>query len=193
MHSGRTDSMWNDDSGDWKGLAKETERPRYEQIAHLVDEFCAGGSVLDVGCGEAVLAGFLTESIRYTGLEPSGKAAKTAGERATCHHATAEDFNPERETWDCIIFNEMLYYSKAPRILMKKFSKFLKPRGIIIISIYQKRASWRDRIGFSMTNARSTKIVRKFISSEGWVVERQQEIANPGREPWWLLVTRPGA
>lgn len=193
MHSGRTDVMWNDDAGDWKGLAKETERPRYEQIARFVEEFCPSGSVLDVGCGEAVLASFLPTSIRYTGIEPSGKAAKTASERATCHHATAEGFDADQEKWDCIIFNEMLYYSMAPRMLLEKFSKCLRPGGIIIISIYQKRASWRDRLKFSMTNARSTKIVRKFIASEGWITERQQEIVNPGREPWWLLVTRPGA
>lgn len=183
--------MWNDDSGDWKGLASETERPRYEQIARLVSEFCPSGSVLDVGCGEAVLASYLARSVSYTGVEPSAKASGTAASKVTCHHATAEDFAPEREKWDCIIFNEMLYYSKAPRMLLEKFSKFLRPHGIIIISIYQRRASWHDRIRFSMTNARSTKIVRNFIASEGWAVERQHDIANPGREPWWLLVTRP--
>ena len=182
---------WNDDYGDWQGLTSDTQKPRYKEIARVVGEFCPSGSVLDVGCGEAILADYLPGSVTYTGIEPSAKAAAVSSAKVHCHHTTAEDFISGEERWDCIVFNEMLYYLYAPQALLQKFSRLLRPNGIIIISIYQKRASWRALIRFSMTSARCTRIVKAFIASEQWTVEYDQKIGQPSREPWWLLVARP--
>jgi 2-polyprenyl-3-methyl-5-hydroxy-6-metoxy-1,4-benzoquinol methylase len=183
--------MWNDDYGDWQGLPSDTQQARYHEIARIVGEFRPNGSVLDVGCGEAVLADYLPKCVDYTGIEPSAKASASATAKAPCHHTTAEGFISGEERWDCIIFNEMLYYSQAPQALLLKFSRLLRPNGIIIISIYQKRDSWRARFRFSMTNARCTRIVEAFIASEKWTVEREKKIGQPNREPWWILVARP--
>jgi 2-polyprenyl-3-methyl-5-hydroxy-6-metoxy-1,4-benzoquinol methylase len=182
---------WNDDFGDWQGLSSDTQHPRYREIALVVVEFCRSGSVLDVGCGEAVLADYLPGSVTYVGIEPSVKAAAVASAKVHCRHSTAENFVAGEERWDCIVFNEMLYYSQAPQGLLLKFSKLLRPNGIIIISIYQKRDSWRARFRFSMTNARCTRIVKSFIASEHWAVEQDRKIGQLDREPWWLLVARP--
>ena len=183
---------WNDDYGDWQGLACDIQQPRYQEIARIVGEFCPSGSVLDVGCGEAILADYLPKSVNYTGIEPSAKAlVAVSSTKVPCRHTTAEDFISGEEPWDCIIFNEMLYYSQDPQSLLLKFSNFLKPNGIVIISIYQKRDSLRARLGFSMTNARCTRIVKAFIASKQWTVEKDQKIGRPDREPWWLLVVRP--
>jgi 2-polyprenyl-3-methyl-5-hydroxy-6-metoxy-1,4-benzoquinol methylase len=138
-----------------------------------------------------VLADFLPKAVQYAGIEPSAKAAASAAAKVNCQHTTAENFDPEQERWDCVIFNEMLYYSQAPGMMLQKFSEALRPNGIIIVSIYQKQASWRDRVKLSMNNSRCTSIVKKFIAREGWVIERQQQVSNAGREPWWLLVARP--
>jgi 2-polyprenyl-3-methyl-5-hydroxy-6-metoxy-1,4-benzoquinol methylase len=183
--------QWNDDSFDWQGLTSVTQQPRYQEIARVVGEFCPSGSVLDVGCGEAVLADYLPESVTYTGIEPSAKASAVASAKIPCHHITAEDFISGEERWDCIVFNEMLYYSQAPQAILLKFSRLLRPNGIIIISIYQKRDSWRARLRFSMTNARCTRKVTAFLASEYWTVEQDSKIDQPDRQPWWLLVARP--
>jgi 2-polyprenyl-3-methyl-5-hydroxy-6-metoxy-1,4-benzoquinol methylase len=182
---------WNDDYGDWQGLASDTQQPRYQEIARVIGKFCPSGSVLDVGCGEAVLADYLPGSVTYTGIEPSAQASAVSRAKVPCRHATAEDFISGEERWDCIVFNEMLYYSQAPQALLLKFSRLLRPNGIIIISIYQKRDSLRARLGCSMTNARCTEIVKAFIASEQWTVDEDQKIGQPDREPWWLLVVRP--
>jgi 2-polyprenyl-3-methyl-5-hydroxy-6-metoxy-1,4-benzoquinol methylase len=182
---------WNDDYGDWQVLASDIQEPRYQEIARIVGEFCPSGSVLDVGCGEAVLAPYLPESVTYAGIEPSAKALAASIAKVPCRHTTAEDFTSGGERWDCIIFNEMLYYSQDPQSLLLKFSSFLKPNGIVIISIYQKRDSLRARLGFSMTNARCTRIVKALVAREQWTVERDQRIDRPHRQPWWLLVARP--
>ncbi len=183
--------MWNDDSGDWQGLSSATERPRYLEIARVICEVCPSGAVLDVGCGEAILAQYLPESITYTGIEPSAKALKLAAAGARCHHMTAEDFVAGGERWDCIIFNEMLYYSRDPRALLQKFAMLLQGNGIIVVSIYQKRDSWSARLRLSMTNRRCTRIVKEFIVHERWNVELDKRIGQFDSEPWWLLVARP--
>jgi SAM-dependent methyltransferase len=85
----------------------------------------------------------------------------------------------------------MLYYSSDPQALLLKFSRLLRPNGIIVISIYQKRNSWRARLKFKMNNARCTRIVKAFIARAHWTVEQDQEIEQLNKEPWWLLVTRP--
>ena len=184
---------WNDDYGDWQGLASNIQEPRYQEIARIVGEFCPNGSVLDVGCGEAVLAAYLPESVTYIGIEPSSKALAASSTKISCHHTTAEEFISGEERWDCIIFNEMLYYSQDPQSLLLKFSNFLKPNGIVIISIYQKRDSLRARLGSSMTNARCTRIVKALVARKQWTVERDQRIERPDGQPWWLLVVRPEA
>ncbi|MGH9345383.1 MAG: hypothetical protein ACRD19_16675 [Terriglobia bacterium] len=47
---------WDDDAGNWQGLASSTQEPRYRTIAGFIDRFCGNGLILDVGCGEAVLS-----------------------------------------------------------------------------------------------------------------------------------------
>lgn len=183
--------MWDDDSGDWQGLMSNAEQPRYQQIARTIAELCPTGSVLDVGCGEAILSQYLPGSVTYTGIEPSGKASRLASERVLCHQTTAEDFVSSGGRWDCIVFNETLYYSRNPKALLLKFSRILRPDGIILISIYQKRDSWRARFRFSMTNSRCTRIVKAFIARENWNIERDQKIGQLDREPWWMVVVRP--
>jgi len=187
----KSNTGWDDNFGDWQGLESDSQHPRYQEIARMVEEFCKGDSVLDVGCGEAVLANYLPGAITYSGLEPSTKALTVSKTKGTCHHATAETFLPGDEQWDAIVFNEMLYYSPDPPAVLAKFAKCLRPNGIIIISIYQKRDSWRALFGSSMTNARCTKLVKAFVAREQWIVEKTRELNQEGAEPWWLLVTRP--
>jgi 2-polyprenyl-3-methyl-5-hydroxy-6-metoxy-1,4-benzoquinol methylase len=185
---------WNNDSRDWEGLTSDDQRPRYEAIAGIIQEFCPSGAVLDVGCGEAILAGYLPRSVSYTGIDRSAKAAALASTKVLCHHVNAEDFASGDERWDCIVFNEMLYYSDMPQALLLKFSRLLRSNGIIIISIFQKRDhSLRAMLGFSMSNARCTRVVKELIAAEQWTVEREREIEQPGAEPWLVLVVRPAA
>jgi 2-polyprenyl-3-methyl-5-hydroxy-6-metoxy-1,4-benzoquinol methylase len=188
---------WNDDYGDWQGLASyEDQRPRYQAIARIIREFHPEGSVLDVGCGEGILANYLSPAVRYTGIEPSAKAlAAVSASKITCHHTTAEEFQSGEERWDIIIFNEMLYYSSDPEALLMKFANLLWPNGIIINSIYQKRNSWRTCLKFffinRMSNARCTRIVKAFITGENWIIEKEQTISQLNREPWWLITVCP--
>jgi len=178
---------WNDDSGDWQGLDSNTQQPRYRAIAESIQERCPlNSSILDVGCGQGLLARYLPESFTYAGIEPSLKAAATS--TRICWTMTAEQFlhNASVRQWDCIVFSEMLYYCRNPRAVIIGFSKLLRPDGVIAISIYQKHDTWKGRLGLSMTNARCTRLVKRLFSHR-WCLARNCIVGNR----WWLLVGRP--
>lgn len=132
---------WDDQWGHWQGLASAAQAARYRAIATIIDRFCPNGSVLDVGCGEAVLCDYLSKGVAYFGIEPSAKAAESArakSERDCIVHSTGEDFGIVEPRWDCIVFNEVLYYLANPLALLRRYSNLVRPGGIVIVSIFQK-------------------------------------------------------
>jgi 2-polyprenyl-3-methyl-5-hydroxy-6-metoxy-1,4-benzoquinol methylase len=190
---------WNDESGDWRGLASATQAPRYSEIARIIGRFCPQGSVLDVGCGEAVLRDYLPKYLTYLGIEPSAKAAETARAKYgsdSIVHSTAESFEACDLRWDCIVFNEMLYYSLNPLSLLEKYAKLVREEGTIIVSIYQKASKvpikkglmhWLDRHR-PMSNVHCTKMVREFMARHNWLVDVDKSIARPGGTEYWRIL-----
>ena len=183
---------WNDDFGDWQGLASPRQAPRYERIANLICHFAPEASVLDVGCGEGLLRSFLPPSVHYYGIEPSQKAIE--GHPGITRN-TAEAFDTAGQRWNCIIFNEMLYYARDPIFLLRKYSESLYPGGAFIISIFQRRGKptlsarlrhWSDRRR-PISNIHCTEMVLDFIRQSGWSIEHDSLI----QEHWRIWMTRP--
>ena len=92
-------------------------------------------------------------------------------------HLTAEDFEPGERRGDCIVFNECLYYVPNPLALLDKYSRLLKSRGMIVVSIYQRPGSaikarlyrWINRRK-GMPNVQCTKRVRSFMARHGLAI-----------------------
>jgi SAM-dependent methyltransferase len=163
----------------------------------MINDFCPRSSVLDVGCGEAVLWEYLPKGMRYFGIEPSAKAGESARERCgrdCIINCTGEDFDAGERRWDCVVFNEVLYYSRRPLALLDKYSKLVKLGGIIIVSIYQKPESlikgrlmyWLDW-NRAISNVYCTRVVHNFMSRRGWCVEEDKLIARPGSSESWRI------
>ena len=182
---------WNNDFGDWQGLACAEQAPRYQHIAGLLRNF-SRRQVLDVGCGEGVLRNFLSPDSSYLGIEPSVKALNG---RKDITNATAEDFAAGASRWDCIVFNEVLYYSRDPLYLLRKYARFLLPDGKVIISIYQAPGafSFKRRLLHylhprrPMSNVHCTQMVADFISRDRWIIETDDLVE--GR--WRIWTTMP--
>lgn len=158
-------------SGDWQNLENGSQAPRYRAIAALIP---AGSGVLDVGCGTAILARFLHEDCRYVGIEPSTVAVDLARRSETVFHASAEEFQTDSKV-DCVVFNEMLYYSRDPIGLLRRYSNYLAPTGRLIVSIYQKpgRPSLRNWVACAMNrkrprnNQHCSAMVDRFVRESG--------------------------
>jgi 2-polyprenyl-3-methyl-5-hydroxy-6-metoxy-1,4-benzoquinol methylase len=149
---------WEQDyaEGRWQYLENVRQLAHYSLIMGYYTYYRPYSSVLDVGCGHGVLQRRLRTLgyTRYVGVDTSENAIREAnrerdGQTEFCC-ADAESYIP-RETFDVIIFNEVLYYFSAPIDAVARFAQCLNPGGIVIISMFQKEGSrviWRslDRV-----------------------------------------------
>jgi len=146
------DSQWDSDyaAGAWQWLRSGQELPRYSVIVGYCRQLRPSGSVLDIGCGEGLLAHWLAGACpRYVGIDLSAEAIALARAKnllfAEFAVADAADFRPA--SWfDVIVFNECLYYFDRPSELAARLADALTPEGIVIVSLSQGPASmqiWR--------------------------------------------------
>ncbi|WP_197503408.1 trans-aconitate 2-methyltransferase [Mycobacterium sp. E740] len=137
--------------GHWAYLNELAEMPRYALIAGFMRYLQPVGSVLDVGCGTGQLVDWVwRESVqRYVGIDLSKVAVETASRlsaQARFEVADANTYVPD-ETFDVIIFNEVLYYSPDPGATLERYGQFLNPDGAFIISTFRNPGGvkmWRE-------------------------------------------------
>jgi 2-polyprenyl-3-methyl-5-hydroxy-6-metoxy-1,4-benzoquinol methylase len=147
-------TRWEQDyaEGKWRYLDNVRQLGHYSLIMGYYMYYRPHSSVLDVGCGHGVLQRRLRALgyTRYVGVDTSQNAvdhAKTEQDDQTAFCcADAESYIP-RETFDVIIFNEVVYYFSAPIDAVARLAQSLNPGGIVIISMVQKEGSrviWRS-------------------------------------------------
>jgi SAM-dependent methyltransferase len=182
----------SDEAGDWRGLDSPSQASRYLAIVDILRHLEGGAAdVLDVGCGEAVLLSYLPKDVSYTGLEsslPAVAIAKARSAHAKIVHTRAEEFDPDDQLFDCVIFNEMLYYTGDPVGLLCKYSAMLREKGAILCSIFQKpeKISWKRR-GLTLIDRRRPQSnldceakVRAFMTRHEWAILDDRVVAMPG-------------
>lgn len=162
-----------------KILTSKNEKLRYTYISNLVENKTY---ILDLGCGTGYLEKFLSNCIKYVGVDISKNAIKIAKENKKnidsifiCNRI--EDYIP-KNFFDIIIFNESLYYIKEQYETVNKFFKYLKPSGKIIISIY-----------FPEQNHRSYDVFKNLydnILSWSFFIESIKNISS-GRKRWKII------
>ena len=138
------------ESGSYDRLESIPERARYSLIVGHCDVLNVR-SILDVGCGQGVLAKRLGRVgyERYLGYDLSETAIGQArrdlpDQRNTYVVATADRFETEAR-FDLIVFNECLYYMDDPAAVMRRHLRFLAPGGHVTVSMYdtlRSRSLW---------------------------------------------------
>jgi len=133
------DAQFSD--GQWDYMRKE--EARYAAVVDSLAQFGAGGSILDVGCGE----GILFQHVRgrslpyqlYVGVDISEVAvAKLAHLNDPRHRFVQGDgdtYEPHGR-FDVIVFNESLYYLQEPLRALHRYAAALKSGGVILVSTY---------------------------------------------------------
>jgi SAM-dependent methyltransferase len=126
-------------SGKWDYMRGQAELIRYSVVAGYLNLLKPGGTVLDVGCGEGLLARRLAPHpvFDYVGVDISSVAIARASQFSNPHTrflvADVEAYAPA-ERFDAIVFNEALYYFTQPQCVVENLRQALKSDGIIIIS-----------------------------------------------------------
>ena len=133
-------------SGEWDKLRGVAEIGRYA----VITGYCAhlgARSVLDVGCGEGLLAESLARSGigDYVGVDFSPVAIAKAEEKgisgARFVVGDADTYRPERR-FDVIVFNEVLYYLQHPQRTVARLAEWLEPEGRIVVSVFRNQTDW---------------------------------------------------
>jgi 2-polyprenyl-3-methyl-5-hydroxy-6-metoxy-1,4-benzoquinol methylase len=138
-------------TGHWRCLESIGELGHYSLIVGYASAL-APKTILDVCCGQGVLAGHLKSVpyLRYQGIDFSSDAVVKASDahsdvRTSFSVADAREFESE-EQFDLIVFNECLYYFRDPAQIIRNYAKNVAPNGRIIISMFsapENMAVWR--------------------------------------------------
>jgi 2-polyprenyl-6-hydroxyphenyl methylase/3-demethylubiquinone-9 3-methyltransferase len=127
-------------SGEWDRLRDLREAARYHVLAGYAARLCPGASVLDVGCGEGILAPYLlgAGARAYFGVDCSREAIL----RATAVAPLGAQFwacdvgaLSLDEQFEVIVLNEVLYYLDDPAAMIGRLARMLAPDGIILVSM----------------------------------------------------------
>lgn len=135
------------EKGLWDGLKALNELARFSVIIGYV-KFLKPGQpeVLEIGCGEGLLQQRLQPQNygRFVGVDISDRAIEVAtgaaDEKCTYLVADMDKYQPEG-TFDFIIFNEAIYYSKHPLKTLQRFTSYLKPDGLLLVTINDHKHS----------------------------------------------------
>lgn len=129
--------------GSWDYMGKENLR--YQAIVNQIRETnLSQPKILDLGCGYGALNDYLNKDdyAAFLGVDFSSHAVQRAIEanyaNADFLVADIHQFFPE-DTFDVIIFNEVLYYLEDQMGIVDRFSKCLNPKGYFIFSFYGGR------------------------------------------------------
>lgn len=129
-------------SGRWDYLAGIGEMPRYGVVSGYLHKLLPRGRVLDAGCGEAILAGYLDLArYEYVGFDlsaiPIGRA-QARGVPGRVFQSSIEEFvPPDGEKYDAIVFNEAIQMIATPLETLDRYRGYLTADGFIIVSIFK--------------------------------------------------------
>ena len=115
---------------------------RHLAISKVYDNIASGSTVLDVGCSTGFLGMHLKngKNCRVVGIENDVAAIRVAKGRLD----KVIDFDLEKDNssklklrreFDYVILADVLEHLCEPEMIVRNFSKFLKPDGKIIISL----------------------------------------------------------
>jgi 2-polyprenyl-6-hydroxyphenyl methylase/3-demethylubiquinone-9 3-methyltransferase len=168
---------WNEKYAVGYQLDIAFEACRYACVSALVAHFAKGGAVLDLGCGNGVLAKYIRalSSARLVAVDYSQQGIDQAVARAIpdCEFVCADirTFQPS-EAYSLIVFNESLYYLKDGADILRSYSRYLLPDGVYLISMFRtpltKRA-WR-KVGEFGGKVLHENIIEDAKTRHQWVV-----------------------
>ncbi len=128
--------------GRWDYLDDTGEAGRYALIAGYIHRRQGPSSVLDVGCGAGLLCRYLDHArVRYRGIDLSPTAIAQAAARFPSRRFEVGDIADHRpppdETFDAIVFNEVLPHVAEPIRSLDRWTRYLTASGVIVISTFR--------------------------------------------------------
>ena len=136
--------------GDWDYLRGLGELSRFSVLAGYCRHLRPGGALLEVGCGDGILAERLAPGsyARFVGVDISAEAVERAqalaDERRRFVAADATTWAAD-EPSDLVVFNECLEYFDDPLALVRRYEQFLTADGLFVVSMFAGVETLRTR------------------------------------------------
>lgn len=117
------------------------DRKRVDFIAGSLGTLAPGASVLDVGCGNGVIARHLGRlGYEVLGIDVSEKTIQRAKEATRLQNVrfatqSAEDLVASGQRYDAVICSEVLEHLNDPGVLLKVLKASLKDDGTLIVTV----------------------------------------------------------
>jgi 2-polyprenyl-3-methyl-5-hydroxy-6-metoxy-1,4-benzoquinol methylase len=135
-------------------------KKRYEIWSNLFVDYGIKGDVLDLGCGSGIFSITLAKSgCKVIGLDGSTSMIEICKSQtnptidATFYEETFPDVDLKKYgQFDCIISSSALEYVEELDFFLKKIEKRLKPNGLLVVSLPNKKSIIRtiERISFKL-------------------------------------------
>jgi SAM-dependent methyltransferase len=191
---GSAAEKWNAQyaAGRWTAFDRLDELAHYSVLAGYALHLKPGGALLDVGCGDGVLRDRLHPAAfsRYVGLdfeEAVARARHRADDKTDFVVGDMHEFTPQTP-FDIIVFNESLYYVADPIAELGRYSRWLAPAGLFLISTHLKantEALW-ERIGKTYDVIDFTAVAN--VHGTTW----RCGVVRPGPDPALVQPDAPG-
>jgi len=138
----KTQEFFDTEAPQWSALYEEDPRfhRRYRRITQLLSQLLRNpGRALDAGCGSGVFSRYLSlKGWQVTAFDASPEMIEAAEEipsNVQYQCSTIEDFASPDASFDAIISFSMIEYVEDDHAAIHKLAKFLKPGGILIVSV----------------------------------------------------------
>jgi trans-aconitate methyltransferase len=133
-------------TGTWGHFPSDDQAPRYRAVAAAIDQgLTVPGAILDIGCGNGVLAHYLSPpaAAHYVGADISWVAVAAA--QQACAGLGAEFLVADLRSWvppttaAAVVFNESLYYLVRPVQVVHRYAARLQRGSEIVVSMTHER------------------------------------------------------
>lgn len=155
----RDKDRWNHQyqSGRWNSLGDMSELGRFSVIVGYAQHLKPNGTILEIGGGEGLLQQRFDKSkySLYYSTDVSDVAIangrKYEDEKTRYLVADMNTYAPD-QSFDVIIFNEVIYYGESVDKTLRHFNPYLNAGGLFIISINNdaRIASWHQMMETSI-------------------------------------------
>jgi SAM-dependent methyltransferase len=106
------------------------------ELEYIVQHLAAGGEILSVGCGPAMIESALSErGFRVTGLDVSREALDCAPDSVRTVAGRAEDMPFPESSFDAVIYVASLQFIDDYRKAIERTTRVLRPEGALLVML----------------------------------------------------------
>jgi 2-polyprenyl-3-methyl-5-hydroxy-6-metoxy-1,4-benzoquinol methylase len=170
----------------------------YRSLEQLLKEHRAGGTILDVGCGDGTFLSTLSSEWSKHGLEPSVSGARLARARKLEVACGTLEMTTEPYEVDLISALDVIEHVVDPHSFIESLKRQLRNGGIVLLltgdaDAYAARVAgpqWSYLRWCGHISVFSRSGLRRLLESHGFEVlisKRCEHPSSPGAFAWWRV------